>query len=62
MYTYLQGYPRGDIDLFAVRTDRNRVICLSNDHKALTKQIDDALTRLHELYRLVMTDQHRSQC
>lgn len=48
-----QGYPRSDIDVLAVRTDRNRIACLSNDHKALSSQIEGLLKQLHALTRCV---------
>ena len=47
----VQGFPRSDIDITAVRTDRNRVVCLSNDHKALSNRIHVMLAQLHELQR-----------
>merc|ERR1712241_1318258 len=28
-----EGYPRNDIDIVKVRTARQKIICLSNDHK-----------------------------
>ena len=37
------GYPRADIDLVAVRTARNRIICLNNDYTALMKQIEEEM-------------------
>eukprot|EP00887_Chlorella_sp_A99_P004437 scaffold30.g4437.t1 len=42
-----QGYPRGDMDVAAIRTDRHQVIVLSNDHKALTSRMDALLHQLH---------------
>ncbi|MEW5306482.1 MAG: hypothetical protein WDW38_007424 [Sanguina aurantia] len=44
-----EGYPRSDIDIAAVRGDRLTVITLTNDHKALTKEVDLLLVRLHAL-------------
>lgn len=46
-----QGYPRADIDVHAVRTDRQRLICLSNDHKQLTSRIEQQLYALHAAAR-----------
>ncbi|NXX77337.1 PSMD9 ATPase, partial [Urocolius indicus] len=42
-----EGYPRDDIDLYQVRTARHNIICLQNDHKALMKQVEEALQQLH---------------
>lgn len=41
------GYPRSDIDVHAVRTDRHRLILLTNDHKALTSRIEKLMHALH---------------
>ncbi len=48
-----QGYPRSDIDIPAVRTDRQRLACLSNDHKGLTDRIEGLLAKLHAAARCV---------
>ncbi|XP_069413898.1 26S proteasome non-ATPase regulatory subunit 9 [Ovis canadensis] len=42
-----EGYPRADVDLYQVRTARHNIICLQNDHKAVMKQVEDALHQLH---------------
>lgn len=42
-----EGYPRADVDLYQVRTARHNIICLQNDHKALMKQVEEALHQLH---------------
>ncbi|KAM8961491.1 26S proteasome non-ATPase regulatory subunit 9 [Pelodytes ibericus] len=41
------GYPRADVDIYQVRTARHSIICLQNDHKAIMKEIEDALHNLH---------------
>jgi len=43
------GFPRADIDLYAVRAARNQVSCLSNDLKDINNQLDNALHSLHAL-------------
>ncbi|XP_072456653.1 26S proteasome non-ATPase regulatory subunit 9 isoform X2 [Notamacropus eugenii] len=43
----IEGYPRADVDVYQVRTARHNIICLQNDHKALMKQVEDALHQLH---------------
>jgi 26S proteasome regulatory subunit N4 len=43
------GFPRADIDLFAVRAARNQVSCLLNDLKDINHQLDNALHSLHAL-------------
>ena len=45
------GFPRADLDLVAVRTARNKVVCLQNDHKAMMKQIENALALYHQAQR-----------
>ncbi|KAF6278071.1 hypothetical protein mRhiFer1_009359 [Rhinolophus ferrumequinum] len=42
-----EGYPRSDVDLYQVRTARHNIVCLQNDHKAVMKQVEDALHQLH---------------
>ncbi|KAM9099759.1 26S proteasome non-ATPase regulatory subunit 9 [Sarcophilus harrisii] len=43
----IEGYPRADVDVYQVRTARHNIICLQNDHKALMKQVEEALHQLH---------------
>lgn len=45
------GFPRADIDLPAVRADRSRVICLTNDHKALSRKLEQLMHELHSIAR-----------
>ncbi|KAL2612764.1 hypothetical protein R1flu_024456 [Riccia fluitans] len=42
-----EGFPRADIDIPAVRADRQRVAVLRNDHKKITDQIEQNLHVLH---------------
>ncbi|KAF7991518.1 hypothetical protein HCN44_008889 [Aphidius gifuensis] len=42
-----EGFPRSDIDVYQVRISRHKIICLQNDHKALMKQIDNGLIKIH---------------
>ena len=43
-----EGYPRNDIDIVKVRTARQKIICLMNDHKEIMKKISDALEFIHQ--------------
>nr|XP_020658394.1 26S proteasome non-ATPase regulatory subunit 9 isoform X2 [Pogona vitticeps] len=43
----VEGYPRADVDLYQVRTARHNIVCLQNDHKALMRQVEEALHQLH---------------
>ena len=43
-----EGYPRNDIDIVKVRTARQKIICLMNDHKEIMKKISDALECIHQ--------------
>ncbi|KAA3673560.1 26S proteasome non-ATPase regulatory subunit 9 [Paragonimus westermani] len=45
------GYPRSDIDVVAVRTARNRIIRLNNDHKTVMHDLELTLHQLHQLNR-----------
>lgn len=44
-----EGYPRQDIDVYQVRHTRHKIICLTNDHKALMKQVEEGLHKIHAL-------------
>ncbi|XP_028401789.1 26S proteasome non-ATPase regulatory subunit 9-like [Dendronephthya gigantea] len=46
-----EDYPRQDIDVYAVRFARNRIICLQNDHKALMSEIEEGLHNVHAAAR-----------
>ncbi|KAG1681011.1 hypothetical protein FOA52_009971 [Chlamydomonas sp. UWO 241] len=46
-----EGYPRADIDIFQVRTDRHRLACLSNDHKQISNTAERLLAELHAAAR-----------
>ncbi|XP_043482949.1 26S proteasome non-ATPase regulatory subunit 9 [Leptopilina heterotoma] len=45
----LDGFPRGDIDVYQVRHARHKIICLQNDHKNIMKKIEDGLHKVHGL-------------
>lgn len=47
----MQGFPRSDIDVAAVRSDRQAIIRLTNDHKALSGQLEQLLHKVHALAR-----------
>ncbi|RWS25722.1 26S proteasome non-ATPase regulatory subunit 9-like protein [Leptotrombidium deliense] len=44
-----EGFPRNDIDVYQVRTARNKIICLQNDGKEVMRQIEEKLYKYHEL-------------
>jgi 26S proteasome non-ATPase regulatory subunit 9 len=46
-----EGFPRGDVDVHALRTLRHRIICLTNDHRALMARLTASLEMLHSLPR-----------
>lgn len=37
-----EGFPRGDIDLYAVRQARNKYVCAQTDHIEVMKKIEQA--------------------
>ncbi|CAI0427526.1 unnamed protein product [Linum tenue] len=41
------GFPRTDIDVAGVRADRHRLAELRNDHKVITKMIEESIELLH---------------
>lgn len=41
------GFPRQDIDVYQVRHARHKIICLQNDHKAIMKEIELGLHKIH---------------
>lgn len=41
------GFPRNDIDVYQVRQARQQIICLQNDYKALMKEIEKQMHKLH---------------
>ena len=44
-----EGFPRGDIDIFRVRTQRHRLAEINTDYRALMKDIDEETKRVHAL-------------
>jgi len=42
-----EGFPRADIDIYAVRKARNELACAQTDHKAAMKDIEQRLYALH---------------
>ena len=49
LQTLFLGFPRNDVDLVAVRTARNKHVCLQNDHVALMKEIEKSLQNFHQI-------------
>nr|CDS27988.1 26S proteasome non ATPase regulatory subunit [Hymenolepis microstoma] len=41
-----EGFPRNDIDLVAVRTARNKIICLNTDYNELMTKLEEVSSRL----------------
>jgi len=46
-----EGFPRADIDIISVVHDRKQLKELKNDHKAIMKEMEEGLHRLHALDR-----------
>eukprot|EP00124_Ichthyophonus_hoferi_P005480 Ihof_evm2s805 gene=Ihof_evmTU2s805 len=46
-----EGFPRGDVDLHVVRSERHDVIMMQNDHKALMIEVEKAIHDLHAAAR-----------
>ena len=49
--TDAEGFPRHDIDVYAVRAQRHRLACLQTDHKAVMKEVEQALFARHATAR-----------
>ena len=47
-----EKFPRDDIDLYTVRSSRQKVIRLRNDHKVVMKEIENKLHQLHAGFKL----------
>ncbi|KAK6052514.1 hypothetical protein COOONC_09983 [Cooperia oncophora] len=47
-----EGFPFSHIDVYSVRQARHNIICLRNDRKALTEQIEKAIERSHAENRI----------
>jgi 26S proteasome non-ATPase regulatory subunit 9 len=45
-----EGFPRADIDIYAVRNKRQRLNHLQTDHKQIMKQIEEALAQVNSGY------------
>lgn len=43
----VEGYPRADIDVYAVRQARHQIICLQNDLKSIMREIEQGLVTVH---------------
>ena len=56
-----EKFPRNDIDLYAVRSSRQKVIRLRNDHKAVMKEIENKLHQLHAEFKSNMLSQSDTQ-
>jgi 26S proteasome non-ATPase regulatory subunit 9 len=50
-----EGYPRSDIDVYAVRQARNKIIRLQNDHKVVMKVIEEKLYQIHSEAKLAQS-------
>lgn len=55
------GFPRSEIDVHSVRTSRNLVIRLRNDHKTVMADIENILHRIHEAKREEQQQQQQEQ-
>mmetsp|Transcript_53952 Transcript_53952/g.108353 ORF Transcript_53952/g.108353 Transcript_53952/m.108353 type:complete len:221 (-) Transcript_53952:138-800(-) len=42
-----QGFPRADLDIYAIRKARNRLACAQTDHVEVMKKIEQALVAIH---------------
>mmetsp|Transcript_45891 Transcript_45891/g.106691 ORF Transcript_45891/g.106691 Transcript_45891/m.106691 type:complete len:216 (+) Transcript_45891:59-706(+) len=47
-----EGFPRPDIDVYAIRKARNRYACAQTDHQEVMKKVEQALFALHSSSRV----------
>mmetsp|Transcript_62651 Transcript_62651/g.149447 ORF Transcript_62651/g.149447 Transcript_62651/m.149447 type:complete len:217 (-) Transcript_62651:153-803(-) len=47
-----EGFPRADLDVYAIRNARNRLACAQTDHKEVMKKLEQALFALHSNSRV----------
>merc|ERR1719487_1300449 len=52
-----EGFPRADLDLYAIRKARNRFACAQTDHKEVMKKIEAALFVFHAESRVAVPRQ-----
>lgn len=43
-----EGFPRSDIDVYSIRTARQKIICLRNDLHTTTQELHQALVKMHQ--------------
>mmetsp|Transcript_61772 Transcript_61772/g.108193 ORF Transcript_61772/g.108193 Transcript_61772/m.108193 type:complete len:218 (-) Transcript_61772:84-737(-) len=49
-----EGFPRADIDIYAIRKARNRFACAQTDYKEVMKKIEAGLLALHSQSRVAV--------
>ena len=42
------GFPRSDVDVHTIRTLRNQIVRLQNDHRQIMNDIEQALHQIHQ--------------
>merc|ERR1711879_408271 len=52
-----QGFPRADLDIYAIRKARNRLAGLQTDHMELMKKLEQALFDIHASSRVAVPRQ-----
>lgn len=56
-----EGFPRNDIDIFAIRTARHKVICLKNDYAEINKQIESYLYKIHSSSPVIRVEREKQK-
>mmetsp|Transcript_103127 Transcript_103127/g.199807 ORF Transcript_103127/g.199807 Transcript_103127/m.199807 type:complete len:224 (-) Transcript_103127:4-675(-) len=46
------GFPRADLDIYAIRTARNKLACAQTDHMEVMKKIEQVLVTIHASSRI----------
>lgn len=49
-----EGFPRSDVDVYAVRTARHKIACLKTDYQEISKEMESALQLLHASSRVAV--------
>lgn len=50
-----EGFPRADIDIYNVKSKRQRLSVINTDHRSVMKAIEELLPKLYELNALTVT-------
>ncbi|GAW80645.1 26S proteasome regulatory subunit p27 [Plasmodium gonderi] len=56
-----EGFPRNDIDIYAIRVARNKIICLKNDYLDINKRIEEYLHQVHSSHPVISVKRNKDK-